>query len=500
MSRQRLFICLATLLFYLPAQAQNGLTSDSVDVFIKNKMLQLRIPALQLGVIQNGKLVKLSSYGMANPENSVAATDKSLFSINSCTKAFVGVAVMQLQEDGKLNINDPVSKYLDSLPEAWNKVTIKQVLANNSGLPNIIDEQERVLGGGDEAIAWAKVKTLPVQFKMGEKYSYNQTGYVMLGMIINKLSGVHFTKFIEERQFKVAGMKLTRFGDAHDVIPYSAGAYSTVHNVNGQWLSNGELTTAYMEFPLFFRTASGMISNAGEIAEWLIALQNGQLLKQKSSIELLWTAALMNNGKPDGLNKFLNGYALGWPVIVRDEHPAVAPVGGMRNSFFVYPKDQLSVIVLTNLQGANPEYFIDEIAGYYIPDLKESNGFGLSPSIKVLKKALIRQQYNHALKVVQQLKKKQGAGFVLSEDDMNGFGYRLMGEQKIQEAVKVFKLYTELYPNSSNAYDSYAEALAAAGNKTEAIKNYQRSFKMNSKNTNALQQIKKLESLQGNGL
>ncbi|MET4142497.1 serine hydrolase domain-containing protein [Pedobacter sp. UYP1] len=492
---KRLFICFSTLLFYIPVNAQSELTSDSVDVFIKNKMQQLRIPALQLGVIQKGKLVKLSSYGMANPENSVPATDESLFSINSCTKAFVGVAVMQLQEDGKLNINDPVSKYLDSLPEAWNKVTIKQVLANNSGLPNIIDEQEKVLGNGDEASAWAKVKTLPVQFQAGEKYSYNQTGYVMLGMIINKLSGVHFTKFIEERQFKVAGMKLTRFGDAHDVIPHSAGAYSTVSNVNGQWISNGDLTTAYVEFPLFFRTASGMISNAGEIAEWIIALEHGQLLKQKSSLELLWAAALMNNGKPEGLNNFLNGYALGWPVIVRDEHPAVAPVGGMRNSFFVYPKDELSVIVLTNLQGANPEYFIDEIAGYYLSGLKESNGFGLSPAVKALRKELIKQQYNNALKTAQQLKKKHGADFILKEDDINAFGYRLLGEHKMQEAVKVFKLYTALYPKSSNAYDSYAEALAATGNKTEAIKNYRRSFELNSKNTNAAQQLKKLEGI-----
>lgn len=495
MIKQRLLICLTTLLFYFPAEAQSDLTSDSVDVFIKNKMQQLRIPALQLGVIQKGKLVKLNSYGMANPENSVAATDESLFSINSCTKAFVGVAIMQLQEDGKLNVDDPVSKYLDSLPEAWNKVTIKQVLANNSGLPNIIDEHELVLGGGDEAIAWDKVKMLPSQFKPGERYSYNQTGYVMLGMIINKLSGVHFTKFIADRQFKVVGMKLTRFGDMHDVIPHTAGAYSTVSNVNGQWVSNGNLTTAYMEFPLFFRTASGMISNAREIAEWIIALQSGQLLKQKASIELLWTAVLMNNGKPDGLNKFLNGYALGWPVIVRDEYPAVAPVGGMRNSFFVYPKNELSVIVLTNLQGANPEYFIDEIAGYYIPGLKESNGFGLSPSIKLLRTALIKQQYNNALKTAQQLKKNNGTGFILSEDDINAFGYRLLGEQKMKEALAVFKLYTALYPKSSNAYDSYGEALVATGNKTEAIKNYQRSFELDSKNTNAAQQLKKLKGI-----
>ncbi|MGY0039142.1 serine hydrolase domain-containing protein [Pedobacter sp. NJ-S-72] len=327
---------------------------------------------------------------------------------------------------------------MDSLPEAWKEVTLKQTLACISGLPNIIDEYEHVLEGGNVTAAWAKVKTLPMEFKPGEKYSYNQTGYVILGMIINKLSGVHFTKFIEDRQFRAAGMKLTRFGDSHDIIPHSAGAYTTQNNINGRWTSSGELKIAYVEFPPFFRTASGIISNAREIAQWIIALQYGQLLKQKSSLDLLWTFVPLNNGKPGGFNKLLNGYALGWPVAVRNEHPAVGPVGGMRTSYFVYPKDDLSVIILSNLQGANPEYFIDEIAGYYIPDMKESNDFGLSPSVKKLKMALIKQQYNNALKTARQLKKSLGTEFTLSEDDLNTFGYRLLGKKKNRGGSKSF--------------------------------------------------------------
>ncbi|KIO75924.1 hypothetical protein TH53_17830 [Pedobacter lusitanus] len=495
LTKQLLITFIAITFSYAPVAAQSHLTSDSIDVFLKYKMQQLRIPALQLAIVSKGELVKLNSYGMSNLENSIPATDESMFSINSCTKSFVGVAILQLQEDGKLNINDPISKYLDSLPEVWKEVTIKQILACNSGLPNIIDEYENVLGAGNESAAWAKVKMLPMEFKPGERFSYNQTGYVILGMIINKLSGVHFTKFIEDRQFSTAGMKLTRFGDSHDIIPHSAGSYSTLNNINGNWTSSGDLKIVYAEFPQFFRTASSIISNAREIAQWIIALQHGKILKQKSSLELLWAFVPLNNGKPGGFNKLLNGYALGWPVAVRDEHPAAGPVGGMRTCYFVYPKDDLSVIILTNLQGANPEYFIDEIAGYYIPDMKESNGFGLSSSVKKLRAVLIKQQYNDALKTARNLKKQFGANFILSEEDINAFGYRLMSEQKTQEAIKIFKLYTDLYPTSSNAYDSYAEALAASGNKAEAIKNYKRSFELDSKNTNALQQIKKLENI-----
>ena len=190
----------------------------------------------------------------------------------------------------------------------------------------------------------------------------------------------------------------------------------------------------------------------------------------------------------------VNGYALGWPTVTREEHPAVGPIGGMRSAFFVYLKDDLSIVILTNLQGANPEWFIDEIAGYYIPDMKESNGFGLSPSVKKVRKQLMTQNHSNLLKVVENLKMKD-AGFALSENELNDFGYRLLGENKPNDALKIFKLNTELYPESGNTYDSYAETLAGLGNKKEAIKNYKKAFELNPKNTNAQEQAKKLASL-----
>lgn len=473
--------------------SQNQQLTDSIDLFLKDKMEKLHIPALQVAVVQHGKIIKSKSYGIANIENAVSTTNESMFSINSCTKAFVGVAVMQLQEEGKLNINDPVSKYLDDLPSAWKGLTIKQLFAHISGLPNIIDERENLLADTENA-SWEKVKTVPMEFSTGDRFRYNQTGYVIIGRIINKLSGMHFTKFIEDRQFKLAGMKRTRFGDSNDIILNSAGAYSTQDFVNGRWTTTNEVRSSYAKFPEYFRTCTGIISTSAEIAQWIIALQNGELLKQKSSLDLLWQPALRNNGRVGGFNKLVNGYAIGWPTVTREEHPAVGPIGGMRSAFFVYPKDDLSIVVLTNLQGANPEWFIDEIAGYYIPDMKESNGFGLSASVKKLRKQLITQHYNNALKVAESLKKND-PGFNLSENDLNDFGYKLLAEGKQNEALKIFKLNVDLYPQSSNTYDSYAETLAGLGNKKEAIKNYKKAFELNPKNTNAQEQVKKLASI-----
>jgi CubicO group peptidase (beta-lactamase class C family) len=275
--------------------AQKLSARDSIDVFLQTQMQKRHIPALQIAVVRGGKIIKNATYGTANLENKVPATAETVFSINSITKAFVGVAIMQLAEAGKLKITDSLSTYLDSLPASWHKLTLQQVLTHTSGLPDIMDADEQVMGHGVEAAALESIKTLPLEFKAGEKFRYNQTGYVLLGKIITKLSGMHFTKFIEEQQFKAAGMKLTRFGDSYDVIPNYAGAYTLTKQVGDRFVRNNTPGVSYMQFPVFFRTAAGIQSTATDMANWIIALKAGKLLSKKESIEALWTPATLNN-------------------------------------------------------------------------------------------------------------------------------------------------------------------------------------------------------------
>lgn len=461
-------------------------TSDSIDLFIKEKMTHMKIPGLQLAVIKNGRLEKLASYGFSNIEHQVAVNSKSTFSINSMTKAFTGVAIMQLQEQGKLNVYDPISQYISDIPDEWKSITIRQLLSNTSGLPNNIDEKEQVLGNGIEEKNWELVKTLPMEFKPEERFSYNQTGYYILGKIITKLSGQHFTRFIEENQFKPCNMSATQFGDSNDIIPNNAGSYSTIINIDGKWINDGKLHNAFATFPVFFRTATGIISTSEDLSKWLIALQNGKLLHNKNSIQELFTSAKLNDGHIDGFNKLTNGYALGWPTVEREDHPAAAPVGGMRSALFVYPKDDLSIVVLTNLQGSNPEWFIDEIAGFYFPDMKAKNGFGLSKNLKLLRQELIKNKFENSFKIYANIKRSK-KDFSLSEDEINSWGYQLIEQNKKQEALKVFQLNTLLFPKSSNVYDSYAETLELLGNHKEAIINYRKSLELNPDNKNARQ-------------
>ncbi|QJD96678.1 serine hydrolase [Mucilaginibacter robiniae] len=473
------------------AKAQQLSTSDSIDAFVKAKMQQRHIPALQLAVVRGGKIVKDTTFGTANLEYNIKATHQTIFSVNSITKAFVGIAVMQLAEEQKLKVTDPLSRYLDSLPDTWKNITLQQVLTHTSGLPDLIDAEEQVIGHNDEQEAMQKVKALPIEFKPGEKFRYNQTGYVLLGQIIIKLSGMHFTRFIEERQFKVADMKLTRFGDSYDVIPNYAGAYTLTKQVGDHFVRNSTPGQAYMQFPVFFRTAAGIQSTATDLANWIIALKSGKLLKQPSSLDKLWAPAILNNGKIGGFNRLTNGYALGWPTITREEHPAVGPVGGGRSALFVYLKDDLSIIVLTNLLQGNPDQFIDEIAGYYIPEMHEANGFGLPKNLKELRVALLKQGFDQAITVAARLRKNDPS-FNLNENELNGWGYQLLAQKNLPAALAIFKLTVSLYPQSANAYDSLAEMLEVVDSHTEALVNYKKSLALDPQNKHAANRIQAL--------
>lgn len=461
--------------------------ADSVDVFIQNQMLKRRIPGLQLAIVRHGKIIKTGNYGVANLQDSIPVSNKTVFNINSITKAFTGVAIVQLMEAGKLRLNAPISEYLTDLPQTWKQVTVQQLLSHTSGIPDIVDEEEAVLISGNPEEAWNKVLLMPNDFQPGSKFSYNQTNYLLLGRIIDKLSGMPFQDFITKEQLQKVGMPRTirsGFGATKAIVPNAACSYQ---------YQRGKLQNMFFSFPPFLQTAAGMSATAKELADWIIALQKLQLLKQPSSLTALWTPAVLNNGETAGFSSLLNGYAAGWPVIKRADHPALAPVGGGRSALFVYPNDDLSIIVLTNLSGGLPDVFIDELAGLFIPDMKEANGFGLSAALKSLKTALDKVGYKKAIEEVKVLS-KTNKDFALQEKEINGFGYRLISEKRIHDALEIFKLNMYLYPTSANAFDSLGETYAELGDRELAIKNYEQSLKLDPQNKNADQQIKILRA------
>ena len=473
---------LALLLICLQVSAQAQSKTGAAEALLRREMQERRIPGLQVAVVRHGKIVLLQSFGFANVQYSIPTSNQSVFPINSCTKAFTGVAIMQLVEEGKLDISEPGSRYLDGLPDSWQRVTIRQLLTHVSGLPNILQNQNtgKLVGDGGEDAAWAKVQNMPMEFPTGDRFSYNQTNYVLLGKIIDKLSGQPFVRVFDERQFRVAGMPNTGFGDSRDVIPNMAQSYRYISNLDGHALEQDKLINFYGEFPPFRRTASGMNSTAEDIGRWIIALQGGKLLKTQATLQQLWTPGKYNNGAP-------TQWALGWQTKPRKQHNAVIATGGGRAAFFVYPHDDLAVVVLTNLAGGSPEEFIDELAGLYEPAIAASD------PVTVLRMQLRKRGYERAVEVFKELKQKDAAFYPL-ETDLNDWAYRMLnGGGKKKEALEIFKLNVLLYPDSANVYDSLAEAFEANGNRELAIRNYKRSLELDPKNTNAVERLKKLD-------
>ncbi len=428
----------AFVFFFAVATAHASQNKAIVD-FIQSEMRERQIPGLQIAVIQHGKPVLSKTLGVASIQYGLPVTADSVFSINSATKSFTGVAVMQLAEQGKIDLQAPASRYLAGLPEAWQAITITQLLTHTSGLPDIIDPAtSNLLPGGADA-AWKAVQALPMESAPGQRFSYNQTNYVVLEKIITLLSGEPFLQFIQHKQFDAVGMPHSGFGDSLDVVRNKANSYRLARD--GRTLNN-----VIEDFPLYTRAGAGINSNVQDLGKWIVALQQGRLLKP-DSLRQLWTPGAFADGRPAP-------WALGWPAIRRGEHRAVAGIGGARSAFYVYPDDDLAVIILTNLAGAQPEQLIDTVAGFYAPALKQLNGGGYA--LYRLRREIARSGYDELDRKLQQVT-TQYAVSRPSQNELNSWGYRLLAKHQTKPAVAVLDLAVRLYPDNANAMTAWAK-------------------------------------------
>lgn len=352
-------------------------SSGKLREYLVKLMEERAIPALQLAVVRNGAIELLDALGLANLEHQVPATHHSVFSVNSMAKAFTGVAVMQLVEEGVLDLSASIADYLVGLPEAWRPIEVRQLATLTSGLPEIMvytaDSNVALIGDGSEDSAWKAAYAAPMEYPIGEGYSYTQTNYALLGKIIDRLSGKPFTEFIAERQFAAAEMSNTLYVNDDDILSNRANTYMSI-SVDGE--PAGRIFNSHINWPPILRTAAGLQSTAQDLANWLIALQSDVLLKQPSSLETLWAPNPLPDGRP-GI------WGIGWIIGQSSAGRVPSPGGGAKAQIVVYP-DGLAVILLTNLLGAFREHlavpageavdlaFIDPIAACFAPQLMKA--------------------------------------------------------------------------------------------------------------------------------
>jgi CubicO group peptidase (beta-lactamase class C family) len=314
--------------------------ADAVDDFVTTQMQKRHIPGLSLAVIKDGKVVKMCGYGLASVELGAPATKDSVYQIASLTKAFTATAIMMLTEDGKLGLDDQITKHLGGLPATWGGITIRHLLTHTSGLvadpvpwsmetvarPYTSDELLKLITGA------------PLQFPPGTMYRYANSDYYLLALIIEKVSGKSYGEFLSERIFKPLGMTATRVDDPWEVVPGKVTGYGWDHD---------KLNVPPSIHPSQLLGSGNLLSTVTDLAKFDAGLTGGRLLR-KTSLEQMWTPAKINGEEI--------GYGLGWTIYDYRGHKVVGHGGnvpGFASQLSHYVGDGTTIILLCNMFGGD---------------------------------------------------------------------------------------------------------------------------------------------------
>lgn len=336
------------------AAAQTTPTSDSVDEYVNAEMRRQHIPGLSLLVSKNGKIIRAEGFGLSNVELQVPVKPETVFQSGSVGKQFTATAVMMLVEEGKVKLDDPLTKYFKDAPATWNAVTVRELLSHTGGFGDYPKNFNfRKDWTEDELVKLAG--SLPLAYPPGTKWEYSNLGFLTLGILIHRVTGEFYGDFLQQQIFGPLQMNSTRIISEADIVPNRAAGYRLVKGSlkNQEWVAPKVNTTA--DGSLYFTTL--------DLAKWDAALYTEKLLK-RSSLDQMWTVANLKNGQP---NK--GDYGFGWFIEQRKGHRCIHHDGawqGFETAIDRYVDDQLTVVALTNLADAEPGKITQHVAEMYL--------------------------------------------------------------------------------------------------------------------------------------
>jgi CubicO group peptidase (beta-lactamase class C family) len=345
-------VCLG---FTLVCAAQNA--ADPIDQYIQTEMQKRQIPGLALLIARDGKIVRARGYGFANLELQVPAKPETLFQSGSVGKQFTATAVMMLVEEGKVSLDDSITKYFPEAPATWKPVTIRMLLSHTAGFTDYPKSfNYRKDYSEDQLIKITE--GIPLAYPPGTSWAYSNLGYLTLGVMIHRVTGKFYGDFLQERIFGPLGMTTTRIMSEADIIPNRSSGYRLVKGQlkNQEWVSPTLNTTA--DGSLYFSIL--------DLAKWDAALYTEKLLKH-SDLELMWTPVKLKNGKPNSDN-----YGFGWWRGDVNGHRLIEHSGswqGYTTHIARYVDDKLTVVVLTNAEQSKPSELAHHVAGLVDPEL-----------------------------------------------------------------------------------------------------------------------------------
>ncbi|MBS1716986.1 MAG: beta-lactamase family protein [Armatimonadetes bacterium] len=330
---------------------------SDVDALVAKLMAKNKVPAVSVLVLDHGQPLKQTTYGIADLELGVPATNKTLFQIGSVGKMFTAAGILRLERDGKLSLNDSLAKFFPDAPSYWKPIKLRNLLNQTSGIPDYYDGEIKIDPkkemSEDELVKFTEV--LKPAFEPGTKWAYSNSGYMLLGIIMHKVTGALYSDYLSQTIWTPAGMKTIRTVDDREVIPNRCKGYemSPQGIVNQDWSSRSACSTA----------DGTLYATTDDFIAWDRALSDKSVLNEKE-LEAFWAEGKLADGHP-------TSYSLGWALSSRLGCGAKWHNGeaqGFRSNYTRFD-DGLSVVVLTNATFTNVDRLARDIAAIYRPQL-----------------------------------------------------------------------------------------------------------------------------------
>jgi CubicO group peptidase (beta-lactamase class C family) len=416
-------------------------------------------------VASRGKIVYTNGFGVGNFKTGEKFISSTASCIASVTKQFTAVGIMMLAEKHKLGYEDPVTKYVE-LPECYDQVTIRNLLTHTSGVFEYSD-----LGSGrpDKLI----FKTKSLHFPPGQRYEYSNSNYVLLSIVIEKITGLTFSDFLKRKIFEPLVMTRT--------FPYPNGD-KEIDGVAVGYNQFGKLDD--YNSPVMFGDG-GLYSTVEDLLKWDQALYTETLLKQSTLAEAF---------RPGTVIEGTSTYGFGWNIGEGPDGKYVWHTGntaGFRAYIQRRLDQQRTIIILTNTGPSKRVEIAEAINAildhrpYVVP--KRSGA-------KKLYSLISQHGIDHAMGFYDSVRQQKSSVYDFAESDMNLLGYFLLyDENNVNDAIKIFKLNAEAFPSSSNVFDSLGEAYVKKGDKQAALKSYQRALEIDPDNLNAAKMLQKIK-------
>lgn len=433
-------------------------------------------------VAENGKVIYKKGLGLANMEWQIPNTPDTKFRLGSITKQFTAALILQLVEQGKVKLDGKISDYLPNYrKDVGQKVTVHQLLNHTSGIPSytsqagFMKDVSRNPYTVDDFVT--KYASNDLVFEPGSKFVYNNSGYFLLGAIIEKVTGQPYEKVLKEKIFDPLGMKNSGYDHHGTLITRRATGY--------QKTPDGYINANYLDMSIPY-AAGSLYSTVEDLYLWDQALYTDRVVSPASK-ELMY--------KPEK-----SDYAYGWVITKTrfnegvENVPIITHGGGINgfNTVIVrFPSQKNLVVLLDNTsQGASLGGIQREIVNILYG---QPHDLPRMPLAEVLLKTIEEKGIEAALAQYRDLKVKEAKAYDFSEPELNRLGYVLLQQRKLKEAIEIFKLNVAEYPKGFNTYDSLGEAYMVAENTELAIQNYKKSLELNPENTSAVAMLKRLE-------